>query len=495
VLYGALRPVILLPQEWPLRLYPEHLRAMLAHEVAHVRRGDVLSQLVQRALEAILFFHPGQWLAGRRIALAREELCDAWALQHGVTRHEYARTLAVAVEHAQARLAVAAVGLAESRGTLLRRMEAIVKGDRMGSTSRLALAMLGTVVLVAAAMFATVQVRAASTGGGGGGRQETVMQGGGGGGGAGAPAQAASGGGGGYDAMLMRITVADLDRKQVRTYRVGKRVSDYPDREDLSTPELTYATVNRAIARGDQEIWSRISAKGSYTESGGGSGTPPAQVDPGEAARRLAAEIAEVWIYQGKWGGVIAHMSGERPEGTYNVRSLELKQGRWMNRGESFTPTIQQARDRFALGVLGPQLRQRLESEATTKAMKRPAQFTEMAQKLFQGIRAAGYAAFLGSEPDAWEEFPADYMVYTDYPSWVKWVCTTFSKNPIVEVKLGTVFRNAEGRPTVPYRLTLRDGRVLAGDLPFYVDVTPEKPAWQAGTGLDWHLQKGSQPQ
>jgi beta-lactamase regulating signal transducer with metallopeptidase domain len=498
VLYGLVRPMILAPRAWLKELAPQDIRALLAHEVAHVRRRDVLANLLQRAAEAVLFFHPGAWLASRRITLAREELCDAWALRQGATPSRYARSLAAAAERALVQPALATLGVAESRFTLLQRVEAIMQGQGESRTGRLALTALAAVVLVVAATFATVQVRAASAGGGGGGGGAQPQV---------APTGGGGGGGGGSDSILVRITMADLDRKQLRSYRVGKRVSDYPDREDLSSPELAYVTINRAIARGDQEIWSRISAPGMPLPAGGSKGLPPVPVDPAKAAPYRGARLAEVWIYQGRWGGVIAQMDLGGGKSWYDVRFLELQQRRWLNRGETMGDTIAQARDVFARGVLGGQARSRQAKgkgsrseppapspeKATAQAMKRPAQFTGMARKLFESIRTADYARYLGSDPHAWDGFPADYRVDTDYPGWVKWMCTTFSKNPIVDVQLGTVFKNAEGRPTVPYRLTLKDGRVLAGSLPFYVDVSRENTTWQAGTGLDWHLQEQSQ--
>ncbi|NIM71014.1 MAG: M48 family metalloprotease, partial [Xanthomonadales bacterium] len=104
VLYGVKRPTILLPEDWVESLAAEDLRALLAHEVAHVRRGDCLANLVQRICEIPAFFHPAVWLASRRIALAREELADGWALSRGVDARGYARSLAAAAERAQGRL-------------------------------------------------------------------------------------------------------------------------------------------------------------------------------------------------------------------------------------------------------------------------------------------------------------------------------------------------------------------------------------------------------
>ncbi|UCC68803.1 MAG: M56 family metallopeptidase [Armatimonadota bacterium] len=168
VLYGLSRPTVLLPEGWVESLSPDDLRALLAHEVAHIKRRDFLANLLQRFIEVPLFFHPAAWLAGRRIMLAREELCDAAALSPHVDAKSYALSLLAAAERTQARLAVASVGVAEGKFTLLRRVEAIMRADRVNGISRVVWVVLAALVIVAAVAFAAVEVRA--TGGGGGRR-------------------------------------------------------------------------------------------------------------------------------------------------------------------------------------------------------------------------------------------------------------------------------------------------------------------------------------
>jgi len=124
-------------------------------------------------------------------------------------------------------------------------------------------------------------------------------------------------------------------------------------------------------------------------------------------------------------------------------------------------------------------------------------EIVDAAKQLFESIRRADYDYFLNStKPDVWKEFPpplgaAYYCVSTDYPSWVAWVCTTFRRNPIVQVELGEVFLKEkaleEDLPAVPYKLTLRDGAVLEGDLPF--QFSAQLGRWVGLFGLDWHLQ------
>jgi len=76
LLLGWLKPVILVPSAALLQLSPAALEAILAHELAHVRRADYLMNLLQSIAEALLFFHPCAWWLSRTIRELREHCCD-----------------------------------------------------------------------------------------------------------------------------------------------------------------------------------------------------------------------------------------------------------------------------------------------------------------------------------------------------------------------------------------------------------------------------------
>jgi len=73
---GWLRPVVLLPVAAVAGLTPDQLEAILAHELAHIRRLDYLLNLVQALIEVVLFYHPAVWWIARRIRAERERCCD-----------------------------------------------------------------------------------------------------------------------------------------------------------------------------------------------------------------------------------------------------------------------------------------------------------------------------------------------------------------------------------------------------------------------------------
>jgi beta-lactamase regulating signal transducer with metallopeptidase domain len=73
---GFTKPMVLLPTATLTGLAPAELELILAHELAHLRRGDLWMQLVQRIAEAVLFFNPALWYLSRRASTLREECCD-----------------------------------------------------------------------------------------------------------------------------------------------------------------------------------------------------------------------------------------------------------------------------------------------------------------------------------------------------------------------------------------------------------------------------------
>ena len=66
---------------------------MLTHEMIHVRRRDVLRQLMVRAVLALYWFHPLSWVAARLAAIASEEACDEEVLALGTRPSQYATHL------------------------------------------------------------------------------------------------------------------------------------------------------------------------------------------------------------------------------------------------------------------------------------------------------------------------------------------------------------------------------------------------------------------
>lgn len=89
---GHVRPIIVVPPS--LLDDTRLLRAALLHELAHVRRRDVIGRAIQIAAAAFMWWFPLVRFVNRKLDLAREAACDAWALEAGdVPRPAYARLL------------------------------------------------------------------------------------------------------------------------------------------------------------------------------------------------------------------------------------------------------------------------------------------------------------------------------------------------------------------------------------------------------------------
>jgi beta-lactamase regulating signal transducer with metallopeptidase domain len=146
---GWLRPMILLPSGTAGALAPRQLRAILAHELAHVRRRDYLANMIQMAAETLLFHHPAAHWVSRRIRTEREYCCDDVAVSVGADAADYAHALA-ALDDARedCRLVVAAAS-----GTLLDRIQRIAGHPRPMLTPMRGIAALMAASLLAAMML------------------------------------------------------------------------------------------------------------------------------------------------------------------------------------------------------------------------------------------------------------------------------------------------------------------------------------------------------
>jgi bla regulator protein blaR1 len=120
---GWLRPAILLPPAVAMGLTTEQLEAVLAHELAHVRRHDYLVNLLQSVVETLFFYHPVVWWVSNRIRDERELCCDDVAVRSSGDPVGYARALATL---ARRRLDAPALVTAATGGSLLYRVQRLV---------------------------------------------------------------------------------------------------------------------------------------------------------------------------------------------------------------------------------------------------------------------------------------------------------------------------------------------------------------------------------
>lgn len=143
------------------------------------------------------------------------------------------------------------------------------------------------------------------------------------------------------------VALSASDKEQdsglLRVYQVNKKVCDFPDKEDLSTPEAAYATIMRdywATGASNAE-WSKVSIWKSNDSK-------RKTVSSEAAQNRRNAHIVEVIIYKNRLAQVIAQMKDNGGIG-YDQRRLFFHKGRWLNCGQDLlAPTLREARDSFA---------------------------------------------------------------------------------------------------------------------------------------------------
>jgi D-alanyl-D-alanine endopeptidase (penicillin-binding protein 7) len=91
---GVIKPLIVFPAALLARLSAAEVEAILAHELAHIKRFDYLANMIQMVVESLLFFHPGVWLISHLVRHERELSCDDMALELIGDRRSYAFALA-----------------------------------------------------------------------------------------------------------------------------------------------------------------------------------------------------------------------------------------------------------------------------------------------------------------------------------------------------------------------------------------------------------------
>lgn len=125
---GFFKPVVLLPAAWLLELPPNLLEAVVAHELAHLRRHDLWVNLLQRVAEAVLFYHPAIWWLSARLRRERELCCDELAVAATGQRLEYAEALELTARWAlvDGRPALAAGFFGEGKMNLLHRVRCVL---------------------------------------------------------------------------------------------------------------------------------------------------------------------------------------------------------------------------------------------------------------------------------------------------------------------------------------------------------------------------------
>ncbi|MBO0934440.1 M56 family metallopeptidase [Fibrella aquatilis] len=158
---GVLKPVVLWPVGLLAGLSMADVEAVLAHELAHVRRHDYLFNLVQSVVEVLYFFHPALWWLSARVREEREHCCDDLAVAAIGDARTLARALALveAWQRDSAPAPALTMAFAGKRQLLLQRVRRMlgVPTRPLVSNGSLAGLTLATLLLLSLSVYAVQQ--------------------------------------------------------------------------------------------------------------------------------------------------------------------------------------------------------------------------------------------------------------------------------------------------------------------------------------------------
>ena len=152
VTWGVRRPKVILPsaaREWSA----ERMRVVFLHELAHIRRGDWLTQLAAEGLRSVYWFNPLIWIASRRLRQESEYACDDAVLNGGIEGPDYAShllALARAVTRERRLLLTGFPAPAMARPSSLERRFSAMLNGRINRTPISRSARIATTLVVAA---------------------------------------------------------------------------------------------------------------------------------------------------------------------------------------------------------------------------------------------------------------------------------------------------------------------------------------------------------
>lgn len=152
---GLFKPTIILPASLLQKLSKEKLRAVLIHELAHIKRADIWVNLLQTVLQVVYFYNPLLWLVNAKIRQVREQAVDETVLVHlGPETQSYSNTLIDIAEmtFSQPNFSLRLIGVVESKKTLERRIKymltrPIPKSSKLGIVGLIVIVVIGAILL------------------------------------------------------------------------------------------------------------------------------------------------------------------------------------------------------------------------------------------------------------------------------------------------------------------------------------------------------------
>lgn len=129
VVLGYIKPMILLPFGLISGLPLDQVEAIIAHEIAHIKRYDLVINLLQSIVEIIFFYNPFVWYISYKIKAERENACDDIAVELCGNSVLYAKALANAESFKKSNEPLFAIPLFKNQNQLLRRIKRMLRKD------------------------------------------------------------------------------------------------------------------------------------------------------------------------------------------------------------------------------------------------------------------------------------------------------------------------------------------------------------------------------
>jgi beta-lactamase regulating signal transducer with metallopeptidase domain len=121
--FGVFKPMILIPAGLIFHLSPSQLEAIIAHELAHIKRYDYLTNLMESMMEVFFFYHPCFWWMNQTVKELRENAADDLAVSTGVEPKELAYSLAEVLNFKQQNAPELAMTASKRRNPTLHRIK------------------------------------------------------------------------------------------------------------------------------------------------------------------------------------------------------------------------------------------------------------------------------------------------------------------------------------------------------------------------------------